>query len=87
MRNKKFAEELDALQAKQNNGRGIRCVQTIVLYLRQNDYDSAKQVASIDGDKIRQYPEVESKIRDIFGCRLHGFKNCPHDLCKDGPEA
>lgn len=63
------ADMLDSLQARQNNGRGVTCVRSIVHYLRNNDFDSAKAVWSNDGDKIRQYPEVEVYCISIFGKR------------------
>jgi hypothetical protein len=75
-------ETLNALQAKQNDGRGVECVRHIVLYLKRNDERSAKAVWSLDGDKIRQYPELEKYIIELFGCRTHFVHNCQNWLCK-----
>jgi hypothetical protein len=74
--------ELDALQAKQNNGRGISCVKSIVLFLKLGQIATAIQIRSWDGDKITSYPEVEQKLTKMFGCRLHAIHNCENFLCK-----
>lgn len=72
----KMADVLDALQAVENEGRGIRCVQAIVTYLRRGDFASAQNVRSIDGDKTRGYPKVEQALTEHLGCRLHLALGC-----------
>lgn len=69
-------DELDRAQQACNNGRGIRCVRSILHYLRQGDIESAKTVRVTEGDKTRQYPEVEFLLLDIFGCSLHNDHDC-----------
>jgi hypothetical protein len=61
-----IADELWSLQAKQNNGRGISCVQTVVHLIRHGLIDEAERVADWDHDKIRNYPEVWHYINDNF---------------------
>ena len=57
-----LADKLDALQAKENNGLGVSCVRTPILYLRRGEIEQAKAVCLNDGDKIRNYPEIEAMI-------------------------
>jgi hypothetical protein len=58
-----IANRLEELQAKENDGRGIGCVQTVVGCLRRGDVSSAKVAARTDGDKIISYPEVYDFIK------------------------
>lgn len=69
-------EHLQAAQAAENNGDGIRCVQVMLKFLERGQTDLAKNVWQIDGDKLHAYPEVKKLCREIFGCRLHLNKNC-----------
>jgi len=79
---KDFAIKLYNMQAKENDGRGISCVRNIVTYLHLKRIDAAKQIFSIDGDKIRQYPEIYQYIEQNLGCRLHGTIDC--ERCHGG---
>lgn len=76
------ADLLEQLQAKENDGRGITCVRSIVSYLRQGDWESAKAIRRNEGDKTRSYPEVEKALGEIFGCRLHGMYACKDEWCQ-----
>ena len=76
-------DALDALQAKQNQGRGVQCVKNIVTYLRKGDYNSALLVRQSEGDKTGQYQELEQMLYSLFGCRTHGKHNCASFLCKN----
>ena len=76
------ADELDALQASKNEGRGVSCVRTMVMYLRMGNITSAIAVRMIEGDKTRSYPDIEKYLNEVFGCRLHGKINCEGDLCQ-----
>jgi predicted cupin superfamily sugar epimerase len=57
-----IADKLDDMQSKQNNGRGVTCVCTIVYYLRKDDMDSARAVARNESDKLWQYPDIREFI-------------------------
>ena len=76
------ADELDALQAEQNEGRGVSCIQSIVFQIRKCDINCARRVYQLEGDKIRQYPEIQKWLYDHFGCRLHFKKHCDNWLCR-----
>ena len=54
----KLADELDALQAKANSGRGICCVRTVIDCLRRGDYSGARAVVNNESDKIRSHLEI-----------------------------
>ncbi len=76
------ADELDALQAEQNEGRGVCCVRSIVSCLRKHDGPCAKRVYQSEGDKIYQYPELQKWFEKHFGCRTHLKKDCDDWLCR-----
>jgi len=79
----KVADDLDALQATKNEGRGVSCVRVIVMYLRQGNIKSAMTVRKIEGDKTWSYEDIESYLNKTFGCRTHGIINCQKWLCKE----
>ena len=81
-----YINELDDLQSKENDGRGVACIRDIIFYLRRNEIDTAKRVYQSEGDKIRQYPEIQKWLLDNFGCRTHLKKNCDDWLCKIFPQ-
>lgn len=54
---------LRGLESKQNEGRGVSCVRTVISYLDRGDLQSARTAADTDHDKIRNYPEVEDFLR------------------------
>lgn len=76
------ADILNVLQQKENDGRGIRCVQAICTYLCREDESSARNVRQLDGDKTRSYPVVEYELYRIFGCRIHGIHDCKTSYCR-----
>lgn len=85
---KSVADMLDELQSKENNGRGISCVRTMIMYLRNGQFDSALAVRRIDGDKTRSYPVIEEKLTEVFGCRMHARYDCKEFFCcKRGDKA
>lgn len=70
-----------SLQESKNEGRGVSCVRTICSYLTQGKFHSALYVRQIDGDKTRQYEDIEAELHRFFGCRLHGKHDCKDWLC------
>lgn len=56
---KDLADQLDNLQKNENEGRGISCVRTIILYLNRGEIDTAKAVCKNEGDKISNYEEIK----------------------------
>lgn len=54
---------LRALESKQNDGRGVSCVRSVITYLERGDLESAQAVANTDHDKIRNYPEIANFLR------------------------
>lgn len=59
-----IVRQLDDLQKKENNGRGVGCVQNALNYLRMGDSESAQVICSTDWDKIRNYPELAEYIEE-----------------------
>lgn len=70
--------ELERLNASHG---GIRCVDAILRYLRANDPQTALVVRINEGDKTRQYPDIEEHLHQMFGCRSHQTKDCDDWLC------
>lgn len=58
-----IADELEKMQAIENEGRGISCVKTVIIYLRLGDLTKAKAVCDNEGDKIGNYPEIKEYIK------------------------
>jgi len=59
-----LAKQLDELQKKENNGRGVSCVQSVVAYLRMGRLDEARTICYTDHDKIDNYPPIMEFIKD-----------------------
>jgi hypothetical protein len=82
---KKVLEEegtlLLKLQETKNDGRGVSCVKTIAAYLLLGKFEPAKTIRQLDGDKTRQYEDIEDELLRFFGCRIHGKHGCMNYLC------
>ena len=63
LRLEKLADELDRLQAPKNDGRGVSCVQTIVIYLRLGKLAESRAICWNELDKIRNYPEIKAWLK------------------------
>lgn len=75
------ADTLMRLQEGKNGGLGVSCVKTIAAYLQLGKFNAARTVRQIEGDKTRQYEDIESELRRFFGCRLHAKHDCENWLC------
>ena len=73
--NEKEIENLDKLQQQKNQGRGISCVRTLIMYLKRGDVDSAKAVYLNESDKIRSYPDVAEIIKRMFDIKEDVLKD------------
>ena len=58
------ANELFALQEKENDGRGITCVRDIINYLIRKDIAGAKMITDHDWDKIANYSATAQWLKD-----------------------
>lgn len=59
------ADQLEALNALANDGRGSSVCRAVIAELRDNDVQGAITVASLDFDKVRQYPELAQKFEQV----------------------
>lgn len=75
------AQLLWKLQESKNSGMGVSCVRTIASYLQMGKLEPARIVRQTEGDKTRQYEDIENELTRFFGCRLHGKDNCDNWLC------
>ena len=63
------------------HGGGSSCVKAIIQYLRLGEQETALVVRRNEGDKTRQYPDIEEHLHRMFGCRSHQKRDCDHWLC------
>lgn len=68
-------DRLDLLQGRQNDGRGVSCVRQLVFYLRRDNQQAAKTIASNEWDKIASYPEVAEHIKAMGLVRPDAYVN------------
>ena len=61
-----IADELERLQADKNQGRGVSCVRTIIMYLRRGGIESAISIRRTEGDKTRSYKDIERYLSETF---------------------
>ena len=59
---KTLADRLTRMQELENEGRGVSCVRSICTYLERGELGLAQNVATIDWDKIRNYPNLATTI-------------------------
>jgi hypothetical protein len=76
-------QAISTANAVANEGRGSGTARAMCQSLARFDLNEARAIFLNDGDKIRQYPEVERAITSsIVGCRLHHKPYyCDHWLC------
>jgi hypothetical protein len=60
-----LAAELDELQARFNDGRGVSCVRGIVFSLRRGELGDARACANNESDKIRSYKEIVAVLKRV----------------------
>ena len=53
---------LKKLESSANEGRGVQCVKSIIVWLERGEYALAKNAACIENDKIRNYPEIKDEL-------------------------
>lgn len=75
-------ERLKDLQSKENEGRGVSCVTSIILYLEIGDIKTAKYIYMQEGDKIISYPKIQNWMYKNFGCRNCFKIDCQDRICK-----
>lgn len=75
-------KELQRIEQGLNDGRGMQTVKAILRMLEQGLPDLAQSIRCVDGDKTRQYPELEPVLYRMFGCRAHGVKGCEEWPCE-----
>lgn len=59
------ANQLEALNATTNSGRGSSVCRSVVAELRRNDVAGAIAIASLDYDKVRQYPDMATLFKQV----------------------
>lgn len=57
---------LKTLEAKQNSGRGVSCVRSIISHIENNKNDEALACCFNENDKIRNYPDIKAELEKLF---------------------
>lgn len=61
-----IALQISEIEKTLNRGRGVACVRGIIDFLNRGDFKSAKQLATHDHDKIRNYkytdPQTQKEV-------------------------
>jgi hypothetical protein len=79
-----LADKLDELQRPMNKGKGVSCVQTVIIYLRQGNVEKAKAVCWNESDKIDDTEGRYSEIRELLTKELfRGEPNHPWRIIDD----
>lgn len=65
-----LAENLYEMQKPLNGGRGVSAVRQVAQSLVGGDIEAARAVYDNDGDKIRNYPEIDSLLAEELGSFL-----------------
>jgi hypothetical protein len=60
-----IANKLEALNAVTNDGRGSSVCRSVIQDLRRNDVKGAIAVASLDYDKVSQYPALATLFEEV----------------------
>lgn len=58
-----LANNLERLQSSENDGRGVSCVRTAIVYLRRQEFAHAKAVIDTESDKIGNYPTIVAALQ------------------------
>lgn len=74
--------QLEKLERTVNGKIGVSCVRSMLWHLRHGQFEEAQAVRQVEGDKTRAYPELEPVLERLFGCRLHGVRDCPDRWCR-----
>lgn len=56
---------LERVNRSTNDGQGSSVCRAVIVELRRGDIAAAMRVASLDFDKVRQYPELAQLFRDV----------------------
>lgn len=67
-----------------NQGRGSSTARYIIAELERGDLPDAQFTHETDGDKLRQYPDLNKIIESYLGCRTHHVVGCTHRMCHHG---
>lgn len=70
-----------ALQESENEGRGVTIIRDIVEMLKRGELENAVNLRQLDGDKTRSYRQIEQRLINFLGCRMHGELACEDDHC------
>lgn len=79
--NEEDVRKLEELERTVNGKMGVSCVRSMLTFLRRGQFEEAQNVRQVEGDKTRQYPELEPVLERLFGCRLHGVHDCSDRWC------
>lgn len=78
---KALIERLRELEKTENGKMGVSCVRSMLRSLDVGNVAEAQTIFGNEGDKVRQYPQIEKLLLSLLGCRLHSAQSCNDSLC------
>lgn len=58
-----LADKLEAMQALENNGKGVECIKAVIYYLRKGMISAAKSKCFSDDDKFHYLENIREIIK------------------------
>ena len=78
---KSVSELLNEAMIKESGSAGIKCIATMIQYLRKGDFQSALITRQLEKETSKRHPAIEELLKNIFGCSLHGAYSCRNEDC------
>lgn len=80
---KKAATAINAVEVLGNQPMGSGTARLIAQHLANGNVQCALDHYDYDGDKLRQYPDLNRVIAEHLGCRVHHQVGCQNRMCRD----
>lgn len=79
-----LVQKLRDTESKQNEGRGVQCVKSVLTFLDASMPEEAEAVVNWDHDKLRNYPDIQRILAEMFP-EYKGWLQRPGELlCNKG---
>lgn len=80
---KKAAAAIRATEMVTNQPMGSGTARMIAKHLADGNVQCAMDHYDYDGDKLRQYPDLNRVVAYHLGCRIHHMVGCSSWMCKN----
>ena len=62
----KLTAQLEEMNLKINEGMGVDCIKTLIMFLKNGEIDKAKACCFNEGDKISSWTEFFPLLKEMF---------------------